>query len=120
MPSFTKAKNKYIRLMWIICLSGSISYCCYAIISVFIEFFNYGVLINIQVIDNPNIDFPAVCFFFSIIYYINSKLYYNNLKIKVTVCNLNPLDRRYSQSYIDKVLNNNNLGHVSNVNFLFD
>ena len=81
-----------------------------------------GVLINIQVEDDSNVDFPAVCLshrslFFCFLFHL---YLYSFIWQKVTVCNLNPLDRRYSQSYIDKVLSYNNLAYVSNVSLLLE
>ena len=70
---------------------SSVSYCCYAIISIILAYIQYGVVINMQVV-NSHVEFPAV-----------------------TVCNLNPLDKRYSQSYIDRVLEKKNITYVANV-----
>ena len=96
IPGISRAQNKYVRLMWIVCFLSSVSYCCYAIVSIVMSYFSFGVLINMQVIDSPNIDFPAV-----------------------TVCNLNPLDNIYAQWYIDKVLAANNISYVENVCKIF-
>lgn len=71
---------------------ASVSYCCYSIISIIIDYLKFGVLINMQVVYSSTIEFPAV-----------------------TVCNLNPLDKRISQSYIDYALAKNNLSYVQNV-----
>lgn len=69
---------------------GSFGYCVYTIVSVLIAFLQFEVLINQQVTTDTPIDFPAV-----------------------TVCNLNPFDRRTSQNYIDQVLAKNNLTYVN-------
>ena len=78
--------------MWTMCFTASVSYCCYSIIAIIIAYLEFAVLINMQIVDSPNIEFPAV-----------------------TVCNLNPFDKRYAQSYIDYALDKNNLSYVDNV-----
>jgi hypothetical protein len=86
IPSLSRTDSRIIRILWIVCLIASTTYCFYSIISIIVSYFSYNVLINMQIVDKSNVDFPAV-----------------------TVCNLNPFDRRYSQDYINKVLAKYNL-----------
>ena len=86
IPSLSRTESKKIRFLWIAFLLVTTAYCCYSMISIIVSYFSYNVLINMQIVDKSNVDFPAV-----------------------TVCNLNPFDRRYSQDYINKVLAKYNL-----------
>lgn len=92
VSNISRADNKLVKFIWILCLVVSSIYCFYTIVNIIVSYLSYEVIINIDVVDKAPIDFPAV-----------------------SVCNLNPLDRRFSQTYIDKVLARHNLSHVSNI-----
>lgn len=93
IPSILRVKNTFLKIIWIICFMASLGYCVYTIVGIIQTFLLFEVLINQQVVTDSPIEFPAV-----------------------TVCNLNPFDRRKAQSYIDQVLAKNNLSYVSDVN----
>lgn len=93
VPNILRVENLFLKIIWIICFVASFSYCIYTIIGIILTFLKFEVLINQQVATDSPIEFPAV-----------------------TVCNLNPFDRRKAQNYIDKVLENNNLSYVTDVN----
>ncbi|CAF0708691.1 unnamed protein product [Brachionus calyciflorus] len=93
IPNIARSDSKTVKLIWFVCLSAGSVYCFYSIVTILISFLSFGVLINIEVVEKAPIEFPAV-----------------------TVCNLNPLDRRYSQSYIDEVLSKHNISHVKDTN----
>lgn len=92
VSNISRADNKLVKLIWIVCLFSSSVYCFYTIVNIIVSYFSYEVIINIDVVDKAPVDFPAV-----------------------SVCNLNPLDRRFSQTYIDQVLAKHNLSHVSDI-----
>lgn len=95
IPNLSRANTKTTKLLWLICLIASSAYCFYSIVSIFMSYFAYSVIINIEVVEKAPVDFPAV-----------------------TICNLNPLDRRYSQTYIDNILAKHNLTYTNNLSQL--
>jgi hypothetical protein len=91
IPNMSRTNSKVIFFIWLIAFLASTAYCCNTIIAVIVQYIKYGVLINMQVVDKAPIEFPAV-----------------------TVCNLNPLNRNFSQYYIDRVLAKHNMTSVNN------
>lgn len=95
IPNISRSDSFVIKIIWFLCLIGSSSYCFYLIVQIFVSYFSFGVLISIKVLEKTPVDFPAV-----------------------TVCNLNPLDRRYSQNYIDKIFEKHNLTYLNNISLV--
>ncbi|RNA27956.1 acid-sensing ion channel 1 isoform X2 [Brachionus plicatilis] len=93
VPNIMRVESTFLRIVWTICFVASLGYCIYTIVGIIQTFLLFEVLINQQVVTDSPIEFPAV-----------------------TVCNLNPFDRRKAQGYIDQVLAKNNLSYVSDVN----
>jgi acid-sensing ion channel 2 len=87
-----RLESKLLKFIWFVCFSVSFAYCVVTIYNIIVEFIKFEVLINQQVITEAPVDFPAV-----------------------TVCNLNPFDRFTAQEYINRVLEKNNISHVSNI-----
>lgn len=92
LPNVFRLENKFLKLMWIVCFLGALIYCIYTIASIIKTFLLFEVLTNQQVSNTSPVDFPAI-----------------------TVCNINPFDRRHAQSYINMVLTNNNLSYVNDI-----
>lgn len=95
IPGFTRSSSKIVNIIWILAFLLSTSYCCISIINIISSYFSYDVLITMEVVDRVPVDFPAV-----------------------TVCNLNPFDRRYAERYINRVLDENDLSHVNNISLI--
>ena len=92
IPNIVRLDNNFLKIIWIICYLASVSYCIYNIFQIIQSYLNLDVIINQHVIYDSPIEFPAV-----------------------TVCNLNPFDRRNAKEYINMVLSNNNISYVSDV-----
>ena len=92
LPNIFRLDNKYLKLMWIICFLASFAYCVYTISIIILSFISFDVLTNQQVLIQSPVEFPAI-----------------------TVCNINPFDRRNAQNYIDNVLLKNNISYVSDI-----
>jgi len=92
IPNIFRLENKFLKSMWTICFSGALIYCIYTIASIIKTFLLFEVLTNQQVSNVSPVDFPAI-----------------------TVCNLNPFDRRHAQNYINMVLTNNNISYVNDI-----
>lgn len=92
ISNISRAKNNVTLAVWICFYLASIVFCAYNIINIIVEFSQYNVLINIELINESPIDFPAV-----------------------TVCNLNPFDKTKANSYIDKLLEKNNISYVKDI-----
>lgn len=60
LSSITRTSSRLVRLIWLLCFLASFSFCVYSIIQLVVQFFNYDVLINLQVSDAKTVDFPAV------------------------------------------------------------
>jgi acid-sensing ion channel 2 len=95
ISNISRVKSKLVLSMWICLYLASIAYCFFCIINILIVFFQYHVLINMEFENDPPIDFPAV-----------------------TVCNLNPFDKRYAEDYIKTVLSANNKSYVYNLSLI--
>ncbi len=91
-----RTEKKSVFAIWLILYLACITYCVYNCTKLIMFFYNYGVLINMEFKTEMPTDFPAV-----------------------TVCNLNPIDRTKANTYINQVLNANNLSYVRNT-FLID
>ena len=92
IPNIFRLHNKMLKVMWTICFLGALFYSIYTITSIVISFLQFDVLTNQQVVVESPVDFPAV-----------------------TVCNINPFDRRNSQNYINAVLLKNNISYVNDI-----
>ena len=91
LTNMVRARSKLVLTIWIVSFLLSIAYCSFVTISIVLNYLSHQVLINMQVVTTIPTEFPAV-----------------------TICNLNPFDRKRSQSYIDQVLKRNDLAYVSN------
>ena len=92
IPNILRNKNWLILLIWLIFFSLSITFCLFTIISLIIKYREHKVFIKVHIDIEEKVYFPSVTF-----------------------CNLNPFDRREANSYIDKVLAENNLSYVKNI-----
>ena len=86
-----RTQSKTVFSVWFIFYLASITYCIYNCVNLTLAFFNYNVLINMEFKTEIPTTFPAV-----------------------TICNLNPIDRRKGSDYIDRILIANNLEYVHN------
>ncbi|CAF0708689.1 unnamed protein product [Brachionus calyciflorus] len=93
IPNIVRLDSKVLKITWLICFLASLGYCIYTIGIIIQDFLQFDVLINQQVVTDSPIEFPAV-----------------------TVCNLNPFDRRNAQAYIDKTLEKNKISYVNDIN----
>ena len=92
IPNIYRNENVFIKFIWLVFFLLSTTYCWFSIVTLILSYFDHKVLFNLKLIERSPIDFPAVTF-----------------------CNLNLFDHRYSQKYIDQVLNNNNMSYVNNI-----
>ena len=92
LPNIFRLENKFLKLMWIVFFLCSFGYCIYTISLIILSFISFDVLTNQQVVNVSPVDYPAV-----------------------TVCNINPFDRRNAQTYIDAVLLKNNISYVNDI-----
>jgi hypothetical protein len=90
ISNLCRLENKLIKIIWIICFISSFGYCISTIYNIIDNFLQFDVLINQQVVSESPIEFPAI-----------------------TVCNLNPFDRRNAKNYITNTLAKNNLSYVT-------
>ena len=92
IPNIFRLENKLLKLMWTICFIGALAYCVFTIASIIMSFLLFDVLTNQQVTITSPVDFPAI-----------------------TVCNINPFDRRHAQNYINSVLLKNDISYVNDI-----
>jgi hypothetical protein len=95
ISNLSRIKSRSVLIVWLILYISSITFCIYGIINILIAFFHYHTLINMEFQTELPTDFPAVTF-----------------------CNLNPIDKRKSNHYIEQVLNKNNISHVTNLSLI--
>ncbi len=94
--NMVRTERTSVFTIWLVLYLSSITYCIYNCTNLTISFFNYDVLINMEFKTEMPTDFPAV-----------------------TICNLNPIDRKKASTYINQVLNASDLNYVRNT-FLID
>lgn len=88
ISNICRLESRPLKIIWMVCFLTSFSYCSYTIVNVLVAFFEYGVVINQQVVTELPVDFPVV-----------------------TVCNLNAFDKRNAKSYMNQVLARNNISY---------
>jgi hypothetical protein len=62
IPQIARARNLFLKIMWLIFFIICLSICSYNITNTFIDFITYKVNVNIQTINEAQTDFPAVSF----------------------------------------------------------
>ena len=70
-----KKKHWLASIMWIILFLASFSYCAYTIVTCFLQYYKYGVVVEVTDIQTLPAPFPAV-----------------------TICNINPFNEEYAQA----------------------
>ena len=57
---YFKASSWPLRLVWIVCLFLASGYCTYCVIGIFVDYVNYPVVSNVEVVDEQATSFPTV------------------------------------------------------------
>ena len=60
LPNIVRTKTLLIRIMWMICFLISFAYCSYITVLNVLDYFAFNVLVNIQMVDDYESEFPAV------------------------------------------------------------
>lgn len=90
IPNFIKSKSLSLKLIWIFAFVGSFSYCIFSLITIIINYFNFNVLVRMQIFQSHNTEFPAVTF-----------------------CNINPFDYTINENF-------KNVSLLLNESFIYD
>lgn len=93
MQSLSERPNLFLRLVWLVCLLGSVGICAFLITRLFLQYFQYGVTTTIRDIYVDNMSFPMV-----------------------TVCNVNPMVTPAAEAYIrEYILNQTGSDNVTSI-----
>lgn len=90
LSNIKRARLKFIRIIWILCIIASLAGCSRMIIDLILRYFKYNVNISLKIKSASSQNFPAVTF-----------------------CNLNPFDLSKSGSILNQILMENNLEDYS-------
>ena len=80
LPNIVRTNRLSIKLLWTICLLASVGACIYMVYKSVNDYYSYGVVTQIQVINENSPLFPTI-----------------------TICNINPFSSIYGQNLIEKV-----------------
>ena len=62
MPNIMRSERLFFKIMWMFCLLGSSLYCLVMVVRSITSFLDHKVMINIEIIEENSVEFPAVTF----------------------------------------------------------
>ena len=78
LTNIARLDSKLLRILWAVCFLASVGYCTYSCVIIVMNFLQYDVLVNQEVVYKAPVDFPAVVSLFEC----------NQQKIKIHVSSI--------------------------------